>query len=72
MGIAPTVRNFTSLLEVAKRTARTQYAELLVREVMPAARISPDTQAWNTLLGAFGRNGDIDGAYRVWQARVEG
>lgn len=27
--------------------------------------------AWNTLLGAFGTAGDMDGAYEVWQNMLQ-
>lgn len=64
-----TVKEFTSLLEACKRSNQAARAAHILHSEMPSAGIRPDSHAWNALLGAYGRNGDIDGAYATWQVR---
>jgi hypothetical protein len=66
-GIPLTIRAVNGLMEAAKRTGKPELAHWYFYEVMPAVGLEPDIVSWNTLLGAFGRNGHIDGAYDTWQ-----
>jgi pentatricopeptide repeat protein len=69
-GFEPTVRTFNSLLEACKRCAHPELAHSYLHEVMPAVGVQPDSISWNSLLGAYGRAGHIDGAYATWQVRL--
>lgn len=62
-------RAYSALVEACKRRGRPELAAWYVHEDMPAAGVEPDTAIWNALLGAYGRNGHIDGAYATWQVR---
>lgn len=69
-GMRPGVREYTSLLDACKRAAQPGLAAHVMYHTLPAANLVPDTQAWNALLGAYGRNGDMDSAYATWQVRI--
>lgn len=69
-GGTPGAREFASLLEACKRSNRAARAARILHVEMAAAGVAPDARAWNALLGAYGRNGDIDGAYATWQVRA--
>lgn len=69
-GGQPGTREYAALLEACKRSNRAAHAAHILHTVMPAAGVLPDVRAWNALLGAYGRNGDIDGAYATWQVRL--
>jgi hypothetical protein len=65
--ILPGVREYTSLMDACKRAAQPDLAAHVMYQVLPTAGLVPDSQAWNALLGAYGRNGDMDNAYATWQ-----
>jgi pentatricopeptide repeat protein len=67
VGWQPGLREYTSLMDACKRAAQPALAAHVIYHTMPAAGIVPDSQAWNALLGAYGRNGDMDNAYSTWQ-----
>eukprot|EP00892_Ulva_mutabilis_P001450 jgi/Ulvmu1/11305/UM074_0020.1 len=66
-GHAATAKEYTSLIEACKRSNRAARAAHVLYTEMPAAGLLPDSLTWNALLGTYGRNGDIDGAYATWQ-----
>lgn len=63
----PGLREYTSLMDACKRAAQPALAAHVMHHVLPEQGLVPDTQAWNALLGAYGRNGDMDSAYATWQ-----
>lgn len=63
----PGLREYTSLMDACKRAAQPTLAAHVMHHVLPEQGLVPDTQAWNALLGAYGRNGDMDSAYATWQ-----
>ena len=69
-GMRPGVREYTSLLGACKRAAQPALATHVMYHTLPEAGLAADTQAWNALLGAHGRNGDMDNAYATWQVRT--
>jgi pentatricopeptide repeat protein len=66
-GIPLSLRAINGLMKAAKRCGKPELAHWYFHKVMPAMGIEADVVAWNTLLGAYGRNGHIDGAYDAWQ-----
>jgi Pentatricopeptide repeat domain len=66
-GMQPGLREHTALLDACKRAAQPALAARVMYHTLPELGIEPDAQAWNALLGAFGRNGDMDSAYATWQ-----